>query len=253
MPNDYTATTVQKVFDILDLFKHGDQLSLQDIKERLGTSRSTLFRLLYTLEKNQYLNKTETGKYELGLALFILGNSFSMGSQLKKAAAPHMRALSQQVNLSVHLGILVGTSVVILNKIDPPNRITMFSRVGIAVPAHCTGQGKTLLAFSPRERVEEVINAHGLKRYTANTITTADGLFEELRRIRERGYTIDDSEHEQHIRCVGVPILGKHDEAEAALSITGLAMDFDSQARIESTAQMLRGVAHHIRRDLGFC
>ena len=150
MPNDYTATTVQKVFDILDLFKQGDQLSLQDIKERLGISRSTLFRLLYTLEKNQYLNKTETGKYELGLTLFILGNSFSMESQLKKAAAPHMRALSQRVNLSIHLGILVGTSVVILNKIDPPNRITMFSRVGIAVPAHCTGQGKTLLAFSPR-------------------------------------------------------------------------------------------------------
>jgi DNA-binding IclR family transcriptional regulator len=148
---------------------------------------------------------------------------------------------------------LVGTSVVILNKIDPPNRITMFSRVGIAVPAHCTGQGKTLLAFSPRERVEEVINANGLKRYTANTITTADGLFEELRRIRERGYTIDDSEHEQHIRCVGVPILGKQDEAEAALSITGLAMDFESHERIESTAQMLREAAQHIRKDLGFC
>ena len=74
-----------------------------------------------------------------------------------------------------------------------------------------------------------------------------------MRRIRERGYTIDDSEHEQHIKCVGVPILGKHDEAEAAVSITGLAMDFDSPARIESTAQMLREVAQHIRQDLGFC
>ena len=50
-----------------------------------------------------------------------------------------------------------------------------------------------------------------------------------------------------------MPILGKHDEAEAALSITGLAMDFDSHARIESTAQMLREVAQHICKDLGFC
>ena len=106
----------------------------------------------------------------------------------------------KRVDEWLHLGILVGTSVVILNKTDPPNRITMFSRVGIAAPAHCSGQGKTLLAFSPRERVEEVMNAHGLKRYTANTITTADGLFEELRRNRERGYMIDDSEHAQHIR-----------------------------------------------------
>jgi DNA-binding IclR family transcriptional regulator len=52
---------------------------------------------------------------------------------------------------------------------------------------------------------------------------------------------------------VGVPILGKQDEAEAALSITGLAMDFESHERIESTAQMLREAAQHIRKDLGFC
>lgn len=249
---NYLSTTIQKAFDILNLFKDHTELSFREIQQRLGFNKSTLFRLLYTLEQNQYVTKSESGKYHLGLRLFILGNSFSRESQILKVATPYLKELSQKINLTVHLGILEGTNVVILHKIDPPNGIRMLSRIGLAVPAHCTGQGKALLAFSPGEKVEEIINFHGLKRFTPNTITTAEGLFEELKLTWQRGYAIANSEHEKHIKCVAVPVLNRQGGAEAALSITGLVVDFPAEQTIETYASLLQGVAANISRELGF-
>ncbi len=249
----YLSTTIQKGLDVLNLFKDQPRLSFAEIKDRLGLNKSTLFRLLYTLEKNEYLSRNDSGRYSLGLNIFILGNSLTRESVIRRVATPYLRELSQRIGMTVHLGILEGTSVVILQKIDPSNMINMFSRVGIVVPAHCTGQGKTLLAFSPQETVEQVINTHGLTRFTPNTITTANGLFEELRAIRERGYTIDNSEHEKHIKCVAVPILNEQGGIEAALSITGLVVDFPDEESLRRHAGILQEAAQKIRRDLGFC
>ena len=154
--------------------------------------------------------------------------------------------------MTVHLGVLEGTTVVILQKIDPLNSIKMFARVGAVLPAHCTAQGKILLAFSTWDRAEQIINIHGLQRFTPNTITTAAALFEELRAVRARGYSVDDSEHEKHIKCLGVPIINEQGGIEAGLSITGLQADFPDNHSIEVYVTMLQVVAANIRKDLGF-
>lgn len=248
----YYSTTIQRVFDILELFKRHQKLSFTEIKERLGYNKSTLFRALYMLEKNKYLTKDKNGRYELGMNIFILGTRFSMENQLKKVSNPYMRELSERVDLTVQLGILEGLNVVILNKVDPPNSIKMYSRIGAMVPAHCTGQGKTLLAFSPEDQVRKIVNYHGLKRYTPHTITNLNDLMEELKLIRQRGYTIDNSEHENHIKCVAVPVLNEQGLAVAALSITGLVMDFEGEGTVNRYARLLHNVADNIERDLGF-
>jgi IclR family KDG regulon transcriptional repressor len=249
----YRSTTIQKALDVLKLFMGGSQLSFTEIRDQTKLNKSTLFRVLFTLENNQFLARDADGKYRLGLNIFILGNSFSRESVIKRVGTPHLQALSDKLGMTVQMGILEGNSVVILQKADPPSSIRMFSRVGAAVPAHCTGQGKTLLTYAPRERVEAIIGAHGLTRYTPHTITTANGLFAELQAIRDRGYTVDDSEHEKHIRCVAVPILNDQGGIEAALSITGLVMDFPDDATIARHAAMLQEVAQRIRRELKFC
>jgi DNA-binding IclR family transcriptional regulator len=248
----YLATTIQKGLDVLELFKNRSHLSFTDIHAALGLHKSTIFRILHTLEINNYLFRDDEGKYTLGLNIFILGNSFSRESHIRRVATPHLQELSRQVSMTVQLGILEGTSVVILQKIDPTDSIRMFSRVGATVPAHCTGQGKTLLAFSPRETVERVINTHGLQRFTANTFTTPNSLFEELAAIRARGYAIDNSEHERHIKCVATPVLNDQGTVEAALSITGLVLDFPDQQSVEVHARQLQAAAERIRKDLGF-
>ena len=218
----------------------------------LDFNKSTLFRVLSTLAENKYLAKDSLGHYELGISIFILGSRLSDEYMLKTSSAPYMKELADQIDLTVHLGILEDTNVIIIEKIDPRRYVKMVSRVGGSVPAHCTGLGKILLAFSPRKNVEKIINAKGLTRYTAHTITTADELFLELETIRRRGFAVDDSEHEKKICCVAVPILDQKGDIAAGLSVTGTRIDLPDDEMITQTVQKLKKTANKIRKKMGY-
>ena len=114
---------------------------------------------------------------------------------LRRVATPSLVALSKRLNMTVHLGILEGTTVVILQKIESANGLKLVSGSAPSSPITAPGR-EDAPAHSPREKVEEIIGIHGLTRYTPNTITTANAFFEELAAIRSRGYAIDNSEHE---------------------------------------------------------
>jgi DNA-binding IclR family transcriptional regulator len=248
----YNASTIQRAIDVLDLFREHQRLSFTEILDILKYNKSTLFRVLYTLEQNKYLTRDKHGRYELGISMFILGNQASQANKLRKVASPYLKELSQQNNLTVHLGILDGLDVVIIDKFDAPNNIKMVSRIGGVVPAHCTGQGKTLLAYSDRSLVEMIINKHGMTRYTPNTIATLDGLFQDLQQIRGRGYTIDNSEHEKHIRCIGVPILNREKQIEAAISMTGLIAEYPDDQTMAQKAQIIQNTRDKIVKEMGY-
>ncbi len=253
MDAKYTVDTIQKGINVLNLFKTHSKLSFTDIQKALNYNKSTLFRILYTLEKNQYLSKDKHGRYEIGLNIFILGNQLSRIGKLKKGSEVYLRELAEETNLASHIGILEGIQVLIIEKYDPPNSsIQMVSRVGRPVPAHCTGQGKALLAYSPRKIVEKIINSYGLKCFTPNTITHPDNFFAELEKIRERGYAVDNSEHEKHIHCIALPILNEFNELEAAISITGLMMDFLDEEVVNKNIRLLQKTRDKIRERMNY-
>ena len=148
MIDKYKVSTIQKGIDILNLFKVNQKLSFTDIQKKLSYNKSTLFRILYTLEQNKYLARDKHGRYELGLDIYILGNQISKVSKLEKASDSSLKKLAETTHLTAHLGILDSLDVIIIAKYNPPNSsINMVSRIGSSVPAHCTGQGKVLLAF----------------------------------------------------------------------------------------------------------
>jgi DNA-binding IclR family transcriptional regulator len=229
MLKKYYSSTIQRALNILNLFEDYNKLSFTQIQNILKFNKSTLFRVLQNLENNNYLSLGKHGRYELGLKIFILGNRISSANKLIKVASPYLKNFSDRIKLTVHIGILDGLNVVIIDKYEPPNTIKMVSHIGGIVPAHCTGQGKVLLAYSSEEKVKRIIKDHGLKKYTSNTITTTEGLFNEINKIRKYGYAIDNSEHEKRIRCIAVPIINESNELEAAISITALSMDFNSR------------------------
>ena len=246
------SSTIQKALDVLKLFRYQQVWSFGEIQAELGFNKSTLSRILAVLRTNEFLSKNQLGQYELGSNLFLLGHSVDREQLLKKTAAPHMQQLSREIGHTVQLGILEGNVVVVIAKHEPPTRTPMLSRVGSAVPAHCTALGKTLLAYASQEQVESTINTHGLTRFNANTICTANHLFEELAKIREQGYGLDNSEHERHLVCMGVPVLGRGQELVAALSITGTVVDFPDQDSLDRVLPKLLEARDRIRADLGY-
>lgn len=249
----YTVSTIVKGINVLNLFKAHSKLSFTDIKKFLKYNKSTLFRILYTLEKNNYLSKDKNGRYELGLNIFILGNQLSRIGKLRKVSEPYLKELVGETNLTSHIGILEGLQVLIIDKYNPSNSgIKMVSRIGALVPAHCTGQGKVLLAYSSQKIVEKIIRKYGLKRFTSNTITRTDDFFVELEKIRERGYAIDNSEHEKYIHCIAFPIMNEFNELEAAISLTGLMMDFADNEVANKNIKLLQKTRDKIREKMNY-
>jgi DNA-binding IclR family transcriptional regulator len=249
----YTVGTIQKGINVLNLFKRHSKLSFTDIQKTLNYNKSTLFRILYTLEKNNYLSKDKNGRYELGLNIFILGNQISRIGKLRKVSEPYLKELTEETNFTSHMGIIEGLQVLIVGKYNPLNSsIKMVSCIGRSVPAHCTGQGKVLLAYSCRKIAEKIIKNYGLKRFTLNTIIRTDDFFVELDRIRERGYAIDNSEHEKYIHCIAFPIMNEFNELEAAISITGLVMNFSDEEVVNKNIRLLQKTRDKIREKMNY-
>ena len=178
-------------------------LSLSALMERTGLPRATAFRLLATLEQCGYVVKDGVD-YSLGFKLFVLGNVVAEGLDLRRVAHRHLEALRDATGETVQLAVLEDWQIVHLDRAISNQAVAyMVSHVGAILPAYCTALGKALLAYQSEDLVDAWASTQELRRRTSNTITTAEGLLEELRRIRERGYSIDDEEREVGVRCVG--------------------------------------------------
>jgi DNA-binding IclR family transcriptional regulator len=230
----------------------GRPLTLGEAAEQAGLVRPTAHRLLRTLIDYGLVSQdAETKTYRPGLKLFELSNDVVRGLDLRSEALPEIRQLSLETNETVHLGILDEGDVVYIDKVESSQTIRMYSAVGKRSPAHCTGLGKILLAHLPAEELRRVIQKSGLREFTRTTITTVEALERELELVRERGYAIDDGEHEPEIRCVACPVRGHDGLVIAAVSLTAPATRM-SRERTTTLAPLVRHYAERASARLGY-
>lgn len=218
-------SSIEKAFAILSVFSQNGgrfELGVGEISKILKMHKSTVHRFLRSMEKVGVIEKNnETGKYRLGLKLYELGNSVSLKKIMVDRARKYLEDLHWYLNETVHFATLKNGEVVYLDKIIADRNFVIISEVGKRLPAHCTGLGKVMLAFLPESDVKRIIREKGLKRFTKNTITNKKDLFEELKKIRECGYAIDNEEIEDGLRCIAAPIFNGEGKVIAAVSISG--------------------------------
>ena len=187
----------------------------------LGYSKPTTHRILRTLASRGFLRlDEERGIYTLGLTLLRLGMDFLENLDLRRESLPLLQALADSTGETVHLGVLNGSEVVYIEKVESRHAVRMFSRLGHTMPACSTGVGKAILAFLPPQELAAAL-PDVIERRTAQTITSRSKFLAELDRIRERGYSTDDLENEEGIRCVGAPIFDHQGLVCAAISVAG--------------------------------
>ena len=219
----YLINSILRASNILKCFS-GDKthFKITELARQLGLDRSTTYRILLSLEKAGFVERDEkAGTYSLGLGAFEIGNAYLRQKDLIQVSKPVMADLAQKVQETVHLAVLSETEIVYVDKCDSPRSLGVMSKIGQRGPLHCTSLGKTLLAFQPEEEQLRIIQKIKMTAFTSRTISTKQGLVEELKIVKRQGYALDRREIEEDVECIGAPILDHLKNVIAALSISG--------------------------------
>jgi IclR family acetate operon transcriptional repressor len=235
------AITLLSAFSALD-----SPLSLAELSQRSGIPKATVHRLVVELTSWGLLEQSAAG-VQLGMRLFELGQLAPRRRTLREAAFPAMNDLHDATQETTHLAVLDGTEVVYVEKLTGRGGPSVPSRVGGRMPAHCTGVGKAILAFSPPPTVDAVIAA-GLRRVTPYTTVMPGRLHRELADIRRSGLAHEREESTLGVVCVACPILGPNGMAVGAVSITGWSNRLDTNR----VAVGVRATSLAISRSLGW-
>ena len=197
-------------------------LSLTDLSYQLGMPTATVHRLLSTFEEFDFVEQhAEQGLWFVGLKAFTVGNAFLHRRDFVASARPHMRALVDQCGETVNLGVIDDGEAVFISQVESREVMRMIVRLGSRSPIHASGVGKALLANMSEQGLTYILQQRGLARYTERSIDNPTQLRDELQRIRQLGYALDDEEHAIGLRCVASAIFDENGQALAAISLSG--------------------------------
>lgn len=247
-----TVQSLDRAFDILELLsreQHG--LNLTEIGNRLDLHKSTVYRLLQALKQRGYIDKTAQGSYRLGMEFIELSSLYLNNLELKTEAQPILRELSTLSGNTVFLATLQETEVVYIDKMETFNSLRKYSIIGRRAPLHCTALGKSMLTGKTEDQIRQLYRGMNLKVFTAKTITSVDALVEEIEKTRRRGWSLDDEEYEQGLRCIGAPIRDYRDEVIGAVSTSGYVIVI-TRERIEEIAGYVVKAARDISQRMGY-
>lgn len=219
------------------LAEHPDGVGLDEVARAVKSPKSTAHRALDTLRKAGFANQDGRGHYVLGDKFLLMAFRYHEARPDHVRVQGILRALADRFGETAHYTALDGRSVVYRSKVDPRvGAVKLTSTVGGRNPAHATAAGKLLLAYTlpDKEAVRAWVGEVPLERRTEYTKATVDELHEELVRIRELGYSVDDQENEEGVNCVALPaFLTSPTTPSGAVSISAVAYRTPLHALIE--------------------
>ncbi|MFZ5946225.1 MAG: IclR family transcriptional regulator [Bacillota bacterium] len=251
----YPIKSLEKALEIINLLAgeaRNGGLGISEIDERLKIGKSTIHRMLDTLMAFNYVEKNSTtNKYCLGWRLFEIGSNIPRQRNLYSFDMKILHDLSNKYGETVNLGVRDGVDVITVYKVDPETTLKANISIGGREALHATSMGKVLVSEMSPTALRDIFGEKVLKAYTQNTITTFDGLMEEIAKVREQGYAIDDEELCMGLRCVAMPIRNNQGNIVCALSVSGPSVRINYN-KILSIKEDLQIVTKNISNYLGY-
>jgi IclR family acetate operon transcriptional repressor len=239
--------SLERAFAILEAMADaGGVIGLSQLAADAGLPLATIHRLVRTLVDLGYVRQEPSRQYSLGTRLTRLADSST--KRVGAVAHPYMSGVVEALGESVNLAMLDGEDVVYVAQVQPShNFMRMFTEVGRRAMPHATAVGKAMLATRGDADVLGLLSRTGMPRRTAQTITEPEAFLADLRRVRERGYAVDDGEQELGVRCVAVLV---PDAPRAmALSMSG-PLPRMSDDVVAAAAPILTAAASRIGAEL---
>jgi len=242
--------SLAKGIHILELLSDNEALTVTQVAKLMNMNRAGSHRFLSTLKELGYADKDESSRYYLTSKVIELGMKVLDRFEIRKIARPFLQELSAKFNESINLGYFNGEEVLTIDKIDSTEILRMDAGIGGGEPAYCTSLGKAILAFLPDTQLEEYLQKIELTPFTPNTVISKDKLKEELMHIKENGYSIDDEELSEGLRCIGAPLFDHNGQALYAISISGPSIRMGSK-RIEEIQRELKKICKNLSGKMG--
>jgi DNA-binding IclR family transcriptional regulator len=243
------VASVVRAMSILSSFNYEHpELGLTEIARSTGYSKSTVHRLLRTLEAQEFVKQLDGTKYTLGWKVFELGSVVLERERLRDVLVEEANDLVEQTRETSHIGVLDNQRVLYVVKVESPRPFRMPSSVGRRAWPHCSSIGKVLLSGLDEKSLDAIID-EGLPKLTALTITEPESLRKELTRVRENRLAISCDESEEAVMSIAAPIFDDRGLVCAAINVSGPTSRM--RGREEVLCAAVREAAERLSARLG--
>jgi DNA-binding IclR family transcriptional regulator len=247
-----TIQSVERALILLAEVGRVDQpLSLRELAGVLGIDRSSVFRLAWTLQCRGFLVQLPDRKhYAVGPAIQRLADQARWADIFNRFGQQCAATLADETNEVAHLAVREGQIAIIVLDQHPELKADEVNPGGSVVPLHCTAIGKALLMQFNRDELASLYGPNKLPIMTKKTIQSMDQLIFDCDLARERGFTLDDEEFHDGVRCVAAPVKDRGGIV-AAVGVSTTTGRF-SKGTIQSVADIVIQAATGLSTELGF-
>lgn len=252
--NRYTVPGLERGLAILGAFtRQTPELGAPELIAKLGLPRSTVFRLLQTLESLGYLVRTKDGRhYRLGVAVLRMGFEYLAAQSVVELGRPLIDRLSLEAGLPAHLVICDGPSIIYVACAKPRSAFAGTVTVGTRLPTHATVFGRVLLGGCSVDELRELFPADHLKHTTGQTPDTVEALHALIQADEERGFGISEGFYEPNISTVAVPVRDQRSQIVAAVGLTITSSQLDQALIDNGVVEQTLDAAATISANLGY-
>lgn len=219
-----TVQALDRALGLMEILAASSGTTLSELAEQSEQAVATVYRALVTLQARGMAEVEDPGQvWHVGAGAFRIGSAFLRRTKVVERARGPMERLMRETGETANLGMEVADEVLFLAQAESRNAIRAFFPPGTKAPMHVSGIGKAILAWYPAEKLGGIIARKGLDRFTSLSLSSIESLERDLARTRDRGFSIDDQETAEGMRCVAAPIFNAYAEPVAGVSVTGPA------------------------------
>ncbi|MFC4801751.1 IclR family transcriptional regulator [Neobacillus sp. GCM10023253] len=227
-------------------------ISVGELSKEVDINKSTMFRILKTLQRRGFVFQQENGDYGLRAEEFyLIVDRFDQNEALQRALRPELEQLSKKCEETVTLSALVEENVECIDKIDSQQSVHVTQVVGRYSPLHAAASGKAVLAFLPQPKVEKIISKGDLQRFTEATTVSKEKLLEDLKEIKARGFAVSHGELDIGVSAVAAPIFAKSGIVVGSVSILGFSQKFTEET-IDNLSEIILETAGNMSALLNY-
>lgn len=248
----YHIEALARGLEVLSLFsREHPTLAMSEVVELSGLSKATAYRVLSTLENTGFLRRdAKTKRYQPSLKVLTLGFTAINNLDVRQIARPHLEQLSQELDLTTSLAVLDDMWVIYVDRVRNRAIVGVLLGLGDRIPANCSSMGKVMLAHLSSEELDSRLNNADFKPCTSISIISSETFREELMKVKEQGYALNNSELFGGLRAVAAPIFNSEQQVIAAVNASGSHDEVSEERLFQELPAKIKKTARAISKAL---